>query len=171
MSLVNFQPIMSKSSLTISDWWKLVGSVECHSEHPIGRALTKLAKTNLNLNFDDDHFDTTVNDINVLIGLGIQANVTLANNPQTQFNVYVGNDKLIESKFPNLLNNIDEKLLHSANTVSHVIIDGEYSGYIELTDALKSGSWEVVNYLKTQGYIVGMVTGDNRGAALKLLKK
>ncbi|KGU06177.1 heavy metal translocating P-type ATPase [Candida albicans L26] len=171
MSLVNFQPIMSKSSITISDWWKLVGSVECHSEHPIGRALTKSAKTNLNLNFDDDHFDTTVNDINVLIGLGIQANVTLANNPQTQFNVYVGNDKLIESKFPNLLNNIDEKLLHSANTVSHVIIDGEYSGYIELTDALKSGSWEVVNYLKTQGYIVGMVTGDNRGAALKIAQE
>lgn len=193
MSLVNFQPLLSslsksqsksqsksksqlKSQLKISDWWKLVGSVECHSEHPIGRALTKLAKSNLNLNFDDDHFDTIVNDINVLIGLGIQANVTLTGattvgTETNQYNVYVGNDKLIEEKFPNLLNNIDEKLLHSTNTVSHVIIDGEYSGYIELTDALKPGSWEVVNYLKNQGYIIGMVTGDNRGAALKIAQE
>ena len=71
---------------------------------------------------------TPVNDINVLIGLGIQANVTLANNPQTQFNVYVGNDKLIESKFPNLLNNIDENyyirpILYHMSLLTENIVD------------------------------------------------
>ncbi|RCK64805.1 Copper-transporting ATPase [Candida viswanathii] len=162
MSLVNFKTM---SNVSVTDWWKLVGSVECNSEHPIGVALTKLAKQNLGLGFDDDQFDTAIDDINVLVGLGIQATVTL--NGGKQYNVYVGNDKLMSEKLPGVLDGFEDKS-ESKNTVSYVIINGEYAGYIELTDTVKPLSREVVSYLKEDGYIVGMVTGDNHGAAMKI---
>lgn len=53
-----------------------------------------------------------------------------------------------------------------------MIINGAFSGFIELSDSLKEGSREVINYLKeSEGYIIGMVTGDNKGAALKIGKE
>lgn len=165
MSLVNFK---SMSKLSDSDWWKLVGSVECNSEHPIGVALTKLAKEKLGLGFDDDHFDTTILEVNVLVGLGIQASVTLIGGKK--YNIYIGNDKLMSEKLPGILNAFDDKA-NSQNTVSHIIINGEYAGFIELTDTVKPMSREVVNYLRNDGYIVGMVTGDNYGAAMKIAEE
>lgn len=162
MSLVNYK---SLSKLSDADWWKLIGSVECNSEHPIGVALTKLAKQKLGLGFDDDHFDTIIDEVNVLVGMGIQASITL--NGGKTYNIFVGNEKLMSEKLPEMLNDFDEKS-NSQNTVSYVIINGEYAGYIELTDTVKPLSREVVSYLKNDGYIVGMVTGDNYGAAMKI---
>lgn len=162
MSLVNYK---SLSKLSDADWWKLIGSVECNSEHPIGVALTKLAKQKLGLGFDDDHFDTIIDEVNVLVGMGIQASITL--NGGKTYNISVGNEKLMSEKLPEMLNDFDEKS-NSQNTVSYVIINGEYAGYIELTDTVKPLSREVVSYLKNDGYIVGMVTGDNYGAAMKI---
>lgn len=162
MSLVNYK---SLSKISDADWWKLIGSVECNSEHPIGVALTKLAKQKLGLGFDDDHFDTIIDEVNVLVGMGIQASITL--NGGKTYNIFVGNEKLMSEKLPEMLNDFDEKS-NSQNTVSYVIINGEYAGYIELTDTVKPLSREVVSYLKNDGYIVGMVTGDNYGAAMKI---
>lgn len=162
MSLVNYK---SLSKLSDADWWKLIGSVECNSEHPIGVALTKLAKQKLGLGFDDDHFDTIIDEVNVSVGMGIQASITL--NGGKTYNIFVGNEKLMSEKLPEMLNDFDEKS-NSQNTVSYVIINGEYAGYIELTDTVKPLSREVVSYLKNDGYIVGMVTGDNYGAAMKI---
>lgn len=162
MSLVNYK---SLSKISDADWWKLIGSVECNSEHPIGVALTKLAKQKLGLGFDDDHFDTIIDEVNVLVGMGIQASITL--NGGKTYNISVGNEKLMSEKLPEMLNDFDEKS-NSQNTVSYVIINGEYAGYIELTDTVKPLSREVVSYLKNDGYIVGMVTGDNYGAAMKI---
>ena len=58
------------------------------------------------------------------------------------------------------------------NTTAHVLIDGEYAGFVELTDQLKPGAKKTIRYLQqVEGYQVGIVTGDLRGAALKIAKE
>lgn len=71
-----------------------------------------------------------------------------------------------------MLQKIDNEDFSLINTITFVIINGAFSGFIELSDSLKEGSREVINYLKeSEGYIIGMVTGDNKGAALKIGKE
>ncbi|RLV89124.1 Copper-transporting ATPase [Spathaspora sp. JA1] len=165
MSLVNYNPNIENLKLSVSDWWNLIGSVENNSEHPIGRALTKIAKDFLKLNFDEDQFDTIIDDVKVSTGVGICANVQLSSG--AKYNVQIGNHKLIEKSWPQFLSQVSE----SNNTVSHVIINSEYCGFVELKDALKQGSWDVIHHLQRHNYVVGMVTGDKRGVALKIGKE
>ncbi|KAG5418545.1 CCC2 [Candida metapsilosis] len=171
MTVVKTKPVIEKNSLklSISDWWKLIGSVECNSEHPVGKALTKMAKSYCGLTFEEDSFDTMIKNVNILLGAGIEANVTLQSK---EYNIQVGNYNLVKENFPQLLSQIDNEDFSLVNTVIHIVINGEYSGYIELSDSLKEGSREVINYLRySEGYIVGLVTGDNKGAALKIGKE
>ncbi|KAG7665854.1 CCC2 [[Candida] subhashii] len=171
MVLAGYKQVLPENEKDINsnEWWELVGSVECNSEHPVGRALTKAAKAKLGLHFDEDQFDTTIGEIKVLTGQGIQAEVTLRN--MKTYHVCVGNLKLLQSTFPDLISStssFSHITPQNINTISHVVINGHYAGCLELADAVKQGSREVVQYLKQQGYIVGMVTGDNRGAAFKI---
>ncbi|KAI5964102.1 CCC2 [Candida pseudojiufengensis] len=168
MSLVKYVPILNEEQkLNELIWWKLIGSVECNSEHPIGKALTKVAKNKLGLTFEEDTFDTIIESLNVFIGCGIDATVTI---DSSRYNISIGNIKMINEKFENILPEINSN--NSNNTVVYVIIDEKYSGYIELSDSLKEGSYEVIDYLKNvEGYIVGMVTGDNKNSALKIGKE
>lgn len=171
MSIVRSKPVLDQDffELSVSDWWKLIGSVECNSEHPVGKALTKLARSYCGLSFEEDSFDTLIKAVNILLGAGIEANVTLGS---VDYNVHVGNHNLVKEKFPQLLQEIDNEDFSPINTVTFVIINGAFSGFIELSDSLKEGSREVINYLKeSEGYIIGMVTGDNKGAALKIGKE
>lgn len=167
----NMKVVNSKTSgMSTNDWWSLVGSVECNSEHPIGRAITQHARQLLNLNFEEDTFQTTINDFKVLTGLGIKAVVHLGHNSHK---VFVGNNRMIVSMFPHLMEtlskHLETELDTSANTLCHVIIDDEYNGYIELTDALKPHTKEVVDFLTyLENYIVGIVTGDSRAAANRI---
>ena len=165
-----FPKSLDSCKLSVKDWWTMIGSVECTSEHPVGRALTKKARIEAGINFDDDDtFDTKIENVNVMIGTGIEADVTLNS---VKYNVNVGNAKLLRDKFPNLLKDVDpDNALHSETTVAFVVIDGIYTGHIELSDSLKQGSVEIIDYLRNEGYIIGMVTGDNRGAALKIGKE
>ncbi|KAI5956484.1 CCC2 [Candida jiufengensis] len=167
MSLVQYKAELKESELTESDWWKLIGSVECNSEHPVGKALTKSAKSKLGLTFEEDTFDTDIESLNVLIGSGIEATITIKSR---KYDVNIGNIKMIGDRFENLLPEINHS--SSSNTVVYVVIDDKYSGLVELSDSLKEGSREVIEYLRNvEGYIIGMVTGDNKGSALKIGKE
>ena len=173
MTLVKYKQI-STSNLSENDWWTLVGSVESNSEHPVGRAICKSAKGKLSLNFDEDIFDSSISEFKVLMGLGIKANVQLPN--AAKYDVHVGNHRMVDEMFPDLLQVIHEhfssstdSILNSVNTLSFVIINGQYAGYLEFTDSLKPNAKEVIHYLKTvEGYQVGMVTGDSNSAARRI---
>lgn len=170
MAVVNSKTILPASGLSESDWWSLVGSVECNSEHPIGRAITKAARKRAGLAFDEDNFTTSIRDFKVLTGLGIKAIVELQNG--CSFKVSIGNNRMIDRHFQNLQSAVAgyQKELHDlVNSLAHVIINDEYSGFMELTDSLKPNAKEVIDYLRFhEHYQVGIVTGDSRGAALKV---
>lgn len=112
MSMVRSKPVLDQDSfeLSVSDWWKLIGSVECNSEHPVGKALTKLARSYCGLSFEEDSFDTLIKAVNILLGAGIEANVTLGS---VDYNVHVGNHNLVKEKFPQLLQKLTMRILAS----------------------------------------------------------
>lgn len=170
MTVVNFKAIFPSSELSDNDWWSLIGSVECNSEHPIGRAITKAARDRAGLAFEEDEFSTSIRDLRVLTGLGIKAVVELPSG--NSYKVSIGNHRMIDRYFHNLEKAVSgslEELQDLMNTLAHVIINDEYAGFMELTDSLKPNAREVIDYLRFhEHYQVGIVTGDSRGAALKV---
>ncbi|CCE78877.1 Piso0_000911 [Millerozyma farinosa CBS 7064] len=167
---------LESSSLSSNDIWNLVGSLETHSEHPIGRAIAKHAKSELKLSFEDDVFDTMIQDLKILPGFGISASVLLPHNSGHFYEVCVGNHKLLEKQFPKIyeskLETFSKNVFQSTNTVTHVIVDDVYIGHVELSDYLKPNSREVVDYLQhVKKLKVGIVTGDHRHVALHIAKE
>lgn len=167
---------LESSTLSLNDIWNLVGSLETHSEHPIGRAITKHAKSELNLNFEDDVFDTMIQDLKILPGFGISASVLLPHDSKHFYQVCVGNHKLLEKQFSKIyeskLETFSKNVFQSTNTVTHVIVDNVYIGHIELSDSLKPNAREVVDYLQhVKKLKVGIVTGDHKHVALHIAKE
>ncbi|KAK6201310.1 copper-transporting ATPase [Scheffersomyces amazonensis] len=169
MKLVNHK-IISNSNFRERDWWTIVGSVESNSEHPVGRAITKAAKSQLNLNFEEDTFDSIMSDFKVLTGLGISATIQIGIN---KYSATIGNYKLMENQYPNLMKMIDkDNEIDRLNTIAYVIINDEYCGNLQLSDNLKKNSREIIQYLlQHEHYQVGMVTGDSKEVAEKLGKE
>lgn len=175
MKIMRYRQILN-SGLSSEDWWNLCGSVEVNSEHPIGKAITEKAKQELFFKFNDDKFQTMMSDFKVLTGLGIKSYVQLFTDTSKKYKVFVGNNRMINEMFPHLKSTLSEYLAgdldNLINTLAHVIINDEYSGYFELSDDIKPHTREVLNYLANhENYIVGLVTGDHAAAALKVGKQ
>lgn len=159
---------LKKATKFSSDiWWNLIGSTEVNSEHPTGRALTKYAKEQIGMKFEDDTFDALISEFEVLMGLGVRATVTIDN---ISYKVAVGNKKMVVKHYEDarhiLARELEGELAKSVMTVAHVIVNGEYTGYIELSDTIKPKAREVMDYLQhVEHYQVGIVTGDNKVVA------
>ncbi|KAK6465577.1 copper-transporting ATPase [Scheffersomyces coipomensis] len=166
MKLANYKMILNNSQINEQDWWTIVGSVENNSEHPVGRAITKAAKSHLNLNFEEDVFNSSISDFKVLTGLGISANIQVNH---IKYQVLVGNIKVVEQMFPQLISQLETSNVNKLNTVSYVVINGEYFGYLELSDHIKENSFEIIQYLSQfENYQIGMVTGDSKEVAERI---
>ena len=149
-------------------WWDIVGTVESNSEHPIGKAIVRDAKEKLGLTFEGDTFTSSMTDFKVVVGMGVKAMVQLSTG--AKHDVFIGNERMLkenvkEEKVAELLKESHD----SVNTMAHVLIDGQYAGYMEFTDQLKENAREVLYYLRhVENYQVGLVTGDSHKAAKKI---
>lgn len=163
-------PILHDIGIPEDTWWTLVGSVEINSEHPTGHAIAKQAKLALHLSFEDDLFDTLISKFKVLAGMGVTATVTLDG---VDYDVSVGNQEMIVKHHPSATASMEQvfekHLLNSTSSVSHVVINDTYCGFLELCDTIKPCAKDAVSYLmNVQGYQVGMVTGDNQRVASRI---
>lgn len=133
---------------------KLAGSLETHSEHPLGEAIVEEVKTRgLEL--------LKVDNFNSITGMGIAGVVE-------EKNILVGNEKLM------IKNNIEvspedkERIDHLAKqgkTPMMVAVDGKFSGIIAVADPIKESSRKAIQNLKDMGIQVAMITGDNKKTA------
>jgi Cd2+/Zn2+-exporting ATPase len=74
--------------------------------------------------------------------------------------VMVGNDSLLH------LESIDHPQCEFDGTVAHIVVDGNYAGYITIGDEIKADAENALKLLKQQGVKhVVMLTGDNSRAA------
>ncbi len=118
---------------------------ECSSSHPIGKSIQAA--------YGKDIDRAKVGDIQEFSGKGICATVE-------GHRVLMGNASLLESR------SISCPPVAEACTVVHTAIDGIYSGYILISDKLKSGSKEALARVRKEGINrTVLLSGDRTSVA------
>ncbi len=120
----------------------LCASVESASNHPIGIAVSRIS---------DKRYP--ISDIENILGTGIKG---VADGKSVEIVKY--KDSGVERK------DIDE-VIENGLSVVVVKLDGEYAGYIVLSDTVRDSAAGAVEELKKVGLTTFIVTGDNRRTA------
>ncbi|MBE0711226.1 MAG: copper-translocating P-type ATPase, partial [Candidatus Aminicenantes bacterium] len=128
-------------------------SAELGSEHPLGQAVVRGARTR---GIEVEH----PGDFRALEGLGVEATVKGAR-------VIVGSRKLVEETGIDASSLVAraESLAGEGKTTAFVGVDGRLAGLIALADTLKPSARPAVEKLRGMGLTVIMLTGDNRRTA------
>jgi Cu+-exporting ATPase len=141
-----------------SEVLRLAASVERASEHPLAAAIVEMAgKQNLRL--------SEISGFEYLAGSGVKAvvdgkRIAAGNRAlMTEMGVFGAGRK--------------EAILagsESGATQVYVAIDGQYAGYIAITDPLKPNAVAALRGLKGQGIRLVMLTGDNQATAQEIAR-
>lgn len=124
---------------------EMAALVECASSHPISKSLRRA------YGHEIDH--SRVSNIQEKSGEGVTA---LVDGCQ----VAAGNEKLMRSM------GIEPCHCHTAGTIIHIAIDGQYAGHIVMGDILKPHAVETVEKLQDAGVEqIVMLTGDRQSVA------
>lgn len=119
---------------------ELAALAESYSSHPIAVSVVNAYAGVLD--------KTKISDVQELSGQGIQAKVCGKT-------VLVGNSKLMATE------NVEPQMCRDVGTVVHVAADGEYLGYLVITDEIKADAKSAMEALKTVGVRkTVMLTGD-----------
>ncbi len=132
----------------------LAAAVEQGSDHPLAQAILRRAKE---LPVEN------ATDFAVIEGKGARAEVAGRT-------LLLGNRLLMEEQHIDLAGLADQAaaLQGAGRTVVHVAYGGKLMGLIAIADALRPTSAATVKALKARGVQVAMLTGDNRGTAVRI---
>ena len=134
---------------------KFVASCENDSNHPIAISI----KNEYNKKYKEKIDGTKISDVQELSGRGMSAVVDSKN-------VLVGNQKLMEERKIQYVQSTD------IGTVLYVAIDGEFVGYIVISDKIKSDSKDAIIQLKkSEVNKTVMLTGDKKAVANSVAKE
>lgn len=161
----NFQFVGDK--LTTAEMWRVLRAVESRSEHPVAKGVVNKAIAELGENIGD----LAVENFQALVGKGARCFVNLPRaSEMNRLDIAVGTRKLLEDlDVKDLPDEIHESQV-PGETVIYISVDGKYSGQIELHDKIRPEAKLTVEALKSQGYRVGMLSGDSRSVALRVAK-
>jgi len=127
---------------------EFAAAAELHSNHPIAISINKA--------FDEDGRElkaSMISNHTEISGQGVKARYG-------DHSVMVGNDSLLH------LESIDHPECEFDGTVAHIVVDGNYAGYITIGDEIKPDAENALKMLKQQGVEhIAMLTGDNPRAA------
>lgn len=140
--------IVNEKDYPIEGVLEYAAAAESFSDHPIALSIKEAYGKSVDLSKVLHHEDVT--------GKGIKAKTECGE-------ILVGNEKLMESE------GISYKEIDAPGTIVHVAIEGNYAGYILISDKPKSDAKETVKALKEAGVKkVVMLTGDNKAAAMNV---
>ena len=145
-------------NISEKEFLKVAGTLEQHSEHPLGEAVVEEVKKR-GIEFGE------IKNFLSISGEGITGEIDGKK-------ILVGNYKLFNNNgiiIPE--NNKSEKVAAEGKTPIFVGIDGKYAGLIAVADVIKENSKESVALLKEMGLKVAMITGDNRKTAEVIAKQ
>lgn len=117
---------------------------EANSNHPVAKSILEAYGIQVD--------NSRIGEVKEISGYGITAIVDGKE-------VLAGNDKFLHKE------NIEHPICDVEGTVVHIVIDRTYSGYIIISDSLKSDSAEAISSLHAKGIETVMLTGDNKAAA------
>ena len=160
LSIVDYKSFCSEYS--DEEFIKILASVEAHSEHPLGKAITSYYKEK------NDNQLLEVEDFTVHPGKGITAVLNSKN-------ILVGNLKIMKDKNININNKdiikISQDFFKKGCTVIYLSIENKLIGYVALSDILRLESKSIINYIKSQNINPIMLTGDNEASASNIANK
>lgn len=160
LSIVDYKSFCSEYS--DEEFIKILASVEAHSEHPLGKAITSYYKEK------NDNQLLEVEDFTVHPGKGITAVLNSKN-------ILVGNLKIMKDKNININNKdiikISQDFFKKGCTVIYLSIENKLIGYVALSDILRQESKSIINYIKSQNINPIMLTGDNEASASNVANK
>ena len=128
----------------------LTAFAENYSNHPISVSLRQA--------YGKEIDNSAISSVEEVSGHGVIAQVMGRT-------VAAGNGKLMASL------NVPYDFQEEFGTVVHVAVDGNYAGYIVITDEVKEDAAKAINDLKRTGIQTVMLTGDNRVVAEKIAEE
>ncbi|MDN5341454.1 MAG: Zn2+/Cd2+-exporting ATPase [Oceanotoga sp.] len=138
-------------NITKEELLKTAAYAEKHSNHPIAQSIKK--------EYNQQIDETKIKKYEEISGHGIKAKIE-------EKTVLAGNSKLME-KF-----GINYKENNNSGTIVHIAINGQYSGYLEISDKIKNGVKQTIKQLKQLGIKnTVMLTGDNKKVAQAVTKE
>jgi Cu+-exporting ATPase len=157
-------------------WWTIVGLAEMGSEHPIGKAVLRAAKTEIGIG-PEATLEGSIGDFSAAVGKGISAYVEPATaTDRARYKVLIGNVSFLRQNsvgVPQTAIDASEQVNASRSNKSSagttnifIAIDGAYAGHLCLSDTIKEGARAAITVLHRMGVRTAMVTGDQRGTAL-----
>jgi len=156
-TLTNGKPeltdILTIGKMNENDLLRIVAIAERSSEHPLGQAIVRAAKSRELPLTEPTHFQS-------LTGRGLEAGVE-------GHSVLVGNERLMTEREIDLRSAGPDigRLAEAGKTPMLAAVDGKLEGIFGVADTLKEGSAEAVASLRRMGLDVVMVTGDNSATA------
>lgn len=134
--------IQPKGTVTQEELLKFAAYAELHSTHPIAESIRAA--------YGQDIYEQELEDYNEISGHGIQVKVSGRE-------VLAGNAKLMMKE------NISFEQPEDLGTIVHISMDGEYAGYIVISDEVKEDSAQAIRSLKELGIKkTVMLTGDSK---------
>ena len=135
---------------------RLVGIAEAGSEHPLGQAIVSKAK--------EDNVIANPETAESISGHGLRAKYQ-------DHVILVGTRKLMIDNNMSIPETVESKLNQLENmgkTAILVAIDSKLSGILGLADTIKDSARKAVEFLKSNGKQVIMLTGDNEKTAKQI---
>lgn len=138
------------SKFSEDEFKELLALSEIYSNHPIALSI---------LTFCDKKVDVKkIESQEELAGFGVKTQTN-------QGEILLGNAKLMH-KFSVEFDEVD-----SGQTLLYLAKNGEYLGYVELSDEIKEQSYEMVEFLNEQKIKTILLTGDNEKVANEVAKR
>ncbi|KAI9130091.1 heavy metal translocating P-type ATPase [Acaryochloris sp. CCMEE 5410] len=136
--------VISENGFTQSQLLALAAQVESQSNHPVAQSIRQAHGKSVH--------KSGVQEYEEIAGHGIIARIE-------ERTVLAGNDRLLHRE------SIPHDVCIVEGTVTHLAVDGEYTGRIVIEDELKEDAIAAIQALHLQGIQTVMLTGDNQAVA------
>lgn len=156
LTVTAFKSVSKKFS--DKDIFSYAASAEILSEHPIGKAIVTSYKEQISRGI------SKCEDFKMTVGRGV---TSVINGKK----VYAGNSELLKDNDISVgINSEISEFYAQGSTVIYIGIDGEFTGYIVLSDVLRNESGQMITKLSELGVMPVLLTGDNKNAAESIAK-
>ncbi len=139
------------SSFTGEDLMRFAALAESQSSHPIAKSILEA--------FDGEVDEGSIGEYQEIPGHGIRAEVE-------GHTVLVGNDRLLHRE------GVEHSVCDIGQTGVHVVVNGQYAGYIVVSDEIKEDAAAAVRRLREMGVKRQvMLTGDSKKTAEEVFRR
>lgn len=140
------------------DIFSYAAAAEILSEHPIGKAIVTSYKEQISREI------LKCEDFRMTVGRGVSSVID-------EKKVFAGNSELLKENDISVgINTEISEFYAQGSTVIYIGIDGEFTGYIVLSDVLRNESSQMITKLSELGVMPVLLTGDNKNAAESIAK-